>query len=567
MKLISRSIRTRVGKDYLKIGVVLMVLVVGGKLVNQPVQAAIPTGANFKVAFIGDSGAGSHFQSVLNLIKSEGADMVLHQGDFDYSDGPTKWMGMIDNTLGANFPYFGSDGNHDNWDSDGYAAFFKDRMSRVGLTPPSGSLPPSYAITYNGLKVVFSEENGDPTHIDNELRNDDHLWKVCSWHKNMTTMQVGGKGNEQGWPDYETCRQYGAIIATGHEHSYERTKTLTSTQNLTVDLSQHPLQTYNGIPNVPSNPNSLLVAPGKTIVFVSGLGGNSIRSQQRCSPYAYPYGGGSGCNYIWGGISTSDQGANYGALFITFNINGNPNRAHAYFKNINGQVIDEFDISASGTAVTPVPTATPPPGCVVAQADGVWKNKSMTTQTGSFTTQFDATPIPRSGDTVGDMAVGLSDGSASAYTDLAAIVRFAPSGNIDVRNDGSYGADTTIGYSGGSTYHVRMVVDVQKRTYSVDVRLPDSSEYTALAGDYAFRSEQGSVTQLNNWAVNVNTGTGYGGTLQACDFSAGSVVVTPTAPPVIINFKQWLVNWLTSVGDLNGDGKVNSWDWGKVISG
>src|SRR3989344_8771310 len=85
------------------------------------------TPPNFKVAFIGDSGAGNNFQSVLNLIKAEGAQMVLHQGDFDYSAGPQLWMDKINNTLGATFPYLGSDGNHDNWDTDGFSGFFKDR--------------------------------------------------------------------------------------------------------------------------------------------------------------------------------------------------------------------------------------------------------------------------------------------------------------------------------------------------------------------------------------------------------------------------------------------------------
>ncbi len=177
----------------------------------------------------------------------------------------------------------------------------------------------------------------------------------------------------------------------------------------------------------------------------------------------------------------------------------------------------------------PTATPTPPAGsCETANAGGPWMNRPMgANQTGTFTTEFDATPSVRPA----DMAVGLSNNSANAYTDLAAIVRFNTQGDIDVRNDGSYGADTTIGYSGGSTYHVRMTVDVQHHTYSVDVRLPGSSQYTPLASDYAFRSEQGSVGQLNNWAVYVNTGTGYGGTLQACNFTVGGVSMTPTPTP------------------------------------
>lgn len=254
-------------------------------------------------------------------------------------------MDRINNTLGPNFPYIGSDGNHDNWDTDGFATFFKDRLVKMGISSPS-TLPSSYSLVYKGLKIVFSKENGDPSFISNQLSSDTHTWKICSWHKNMTTMQVGGKGDEQGWPDYETCRQMGAIIATGHEHSYQRTKTLSNTQTQTVD------------PSCP-NPNSVCVAPGKTF-----------------------------------------QGATHGALFIIFNYLGNPNKAHAYFKNINGAIIDEFDIlTTSGTPPPITPSTTPSSGAKPGDAnndnivDGidyvVWllnynKNTTQGPQAGDF---------------------------------------------------------------------------------------------------------------------------------------------------------------------------------------
>ena len=323
-----------------------------------PAQAQ-STDPNFKVAFIGDSSAGNNFQSVLNLIKAEGAQMVLHQGDFDYSAGPQVWMDKINNTLGPDFPYLGSDGNHDIWDTDGYAAFFKDRLTKLGIPAPGGILPPSYSAVFKGLKMVFVKENGDPSFIQSQLANDTHTWKICSWHKNMTTMQLGTKGNEQGWPDYETCRQYGAIIATGHEHTYERTKTFSNTANsitnLIIDSTLHPKDAQG----VPGNPKNVAVAPGKTFVFVSGLGGNGPRNQDRCLPTTYPYSGASDCNYIWASVWTTDQGGSspFGALFITFNYAGNPNKAHAYFKTISGQVVDEFDITAGVGG--PIPTNTP----------------------------------------------------------------------------------------------------------------------------------------------------------------------------------------------------------------
>ena len=131
------------------------------------------------------------------------------------------------------------------------------------------------------------------------------------------------------WSPYENCRRWGAIIATAHEHSYHRSKTLVHTLTQTVDPTC-------------SEPNALCVRPGRTFVFVSGLGGRDIRNQDRCLPTTFPY----GCNQEWANIYTSDQAAEYGALFITFNVDGDPRQAHGYFKNINHEIIDEFDITA-----------------------------------------------------------------------------------------------------------------------------------------------------------------------------------------------------------------------------
>ena len=39
-----------------------------------------------------------------------------------------------------------------------------------------------------------------------------------------------------------------------------------------------------------------------------------------------------------------DQGVNFGALFIIFHVNGQPDKARGYFKDIDGDVIDEFEI-------------------------------------------------------------------------------------------------------------------------------------------------------------------------------------------------------------------------------
>jgi hypothetical protein len=117
-----------------------------------------------------------------------------------------------------------------------------------------------------------------------------------------------------------------------------------------VDTAQHPL-----IDGVTGNPDRLLVGPGRSFVFVSGLGGTGMRDQDRCKPFTYPYGGGPGCNYIWAKAFTADQtgGAQkFGALFITFNYNGDPIKAHGYFKTSDGLIVDEFDITMATGSIS-----------------------------------------------------------------------------------------------------------------------------------------------------------------------------------------------------------------------
>lgn len=73
---------------------------------------------------------------------------------------------------------------------------------------------------------------------------------------------------------------------------------------------------------------------------MSGLGGQSIRPQLLCLPASYPY----GCKQEWGFIYTSNQNAKYGALFVDFNVGGDAKKAHGYFKTVDNQTVDEFDI-------------------------------------------------------------------------------------------------------------------------------------------------------------------------------------------------------------------------------
>ena len=279
------------------------------------------------VAFIGDQGSGRNARSVLRLIKAEGADLVLHQGDFDYGNDPDGWDSFITEILGADFPYFAAVGNHDTkrwFGPNGYQAKLQKRLSRISGVRCIGELGVRSACHYRGLFFILSgagtipKRPDDPDHIAfirDQLATTEVIWRICAWHKNQDTMQVGSKTSDVGWAPYEECRRGGAIVATGHEHSYSRTHLMDSFETLSIASTSRTLQ----------------VAEGKSFAFVSGLGGRGIRDQDRDGRW-------------WAAVYTSDQRANYGALFCRFFLNGEPNKAACYFKDIDCAVPDSFEL-------------------------------------------------------------------------------------------------------------------------------------------------------------------------------------------------------------------------------
>jgi predicted phosphodiesterase len=288
-------------------------------------SGALSTDPNLKIGFIGDTHTETNFTNVLNLVKNEGASALVVEGDMSYVADPTAWWNAVESVLGASYPVFISRGNHDDTSWSGYLPKAASHLG--GATRESGAHDANYKTTYRGLVIATIRKGDSGSNITPFLQNDPHIWKICNWHQNQQSMQIGGKGDEMGWDVYETCRRLGAIIQTGHEHSYERTKTLTSTSSQTVDASC-------------AGATALCVGPGRTFVTVTGLGGNSVRDQTRCLPSTPPY----GCNGEWAFIYASNQNATHGAQFITFNAGG-PKTATGYFKDIDGQTVDTFTIT------------------------------------------------------------------------------------------------------------------------------------------------------------------------------------------------------------------------------
>lgn len=153
--------------------------------------------------------------------------------------------------------------------------------------------------------------------LDQTLASNPAPWKVCVWHKNQKYYQTGRKPDETGYGVYEVCRKHGAIVATGHEHSYSRTFLMSDFVNKTIV----------------NHKSRLDLAPGRSFAFVSGLAGQSIRPWKDHSE-DYPW---------WAATASRSNGVDYGAMICDFR---NDQNAHCRFEDLSGNVWDSFAMTS-----------------------------------------------------------------------------------------------------------------------------------------------------------------------------------------------------------------------------
>ncbi|MBZ4399722.1 glycoside hydrolase family 88 protein [Myxococcus sp. AS-1-15] len=125
-----------------------------------------------------------------------------------------------------------------------------------------------------------------------------------------------------------------------------------------------------------------------------------------------------------------------------------------------------------------------------------------TQNTGVVTVEFDVTPRRYPIDGV----IGYADTSTTVtgFSSMAMGIRMNTDGRFDVRNGGGYAALTPVPYAFDTTYHVRMVTNLDTRRYSVWVRPPGGAE-VQLASNYAFRSDAPATDDLGKVVLNSTT--------------------------------------------------------------
>lgn len=250
----------------------------------------------FTIAFISDTETLSRWDDLLRFIAAEGADLVVHQGD--YIDGmnpvsmePPTWDDLLSAQavdtngtptgeldcergiqglgciLGKEFPILGSavGKNLPERLEDTYLHFLnriesmggewggcvKDglkgdpgvRMDGCGLDDNlANSRAADYWVRMNGVTLLFQNVMPDTNWAGEALAGDDNIWKLCMWHGNHFDFQTGDKGAGYDGEDhslpyemYSRCAEQGALIINGNEHAYSRTCVLTDIGNLKED--------------------------------------------------------------------------------------------------------------------------------------------------------------------------------------------------------------------------------------------------------------------------------------------------------------------------------------------
>lgn len=299
------------------------------------------TDENLLVALVGDQGTGKGTKAVYKLVLDEKADFMILLGDFDYGDNPDGWAAEMNGAIGDSYPVFGVIGNHDAKKWSAYQAKLQERLAKIPGATCTGDLGVQSSCHYRGLHFILSglgTKGSDASHeqfLADTLAADESLWSVCAWHKNMRDLQAGDKPDEITWKALQACQNNGAIVAMGHEHSYARTRTLTDLGNAA------------GGHGAVGMPELLEVGAGRTFTVCSGLGGKSIRAYE---PSLHDD------DTWWATLYTSNYHrrndaeikpftSDYGVLFMRFHVDGDPTHAHGYFKNVQGEVIDEFDVT------------------------------------------------------------------------------------------------------------------------------------------------------------------------------------------------------------------------------
>lgn len=323
---------------------------------------ALPQIKEIKIALTGDTEAATNFESVLKLVATEKADLLMINGDFGYGYSPSTWQKKVTSTVDINtLPIIATLGNHDigGTKTNSYIGIIQGfRNDKNGLIAACTGKPGvaeghditavdelctigNISIVGSGIGQLLSTSYLEKRLAAKLKSVPDGNWKLVGYHFTLANMNPGLKGDGATHNFFDIIRQNGAIGAQGHTHSVMASCPISSPFRKNSAVQCHP----NFV-----NPAERFIMPGTGIYVDSSLGGIEARPRLRCKTPSE-----KGCQHMVDIISkdgytrtdgvTKTNFTRFGALFIVFNAGGNPNKAYAYFKSIDGQSIFSFNIT------------------------------------------------------------------------------------------------------------------------------------------------------------------------------------------------------------------------------
>jgi hypothetical protein len=139
-----------------------------------------------------------------------------------------------------------------------------------------------------------------------------------------------------------------------------------------------------------------------------------------------------------------------------------------------------------------------------------WSNRPIPQHaSGVVSVDLEATPFS-DGEYI-DAVFGFSSQQARAFTDLGPILRFNINGRVDARNGGAYAASSAFSYTPNTYYLVHFDIDLSAKRYTAQIKIGDSrvgDTWHTIASNYAFRSEQSTLSRIDNVGSYVDSSTG-----------------------------------------------------------
>ena len=343
-------------------------------------------------------------------------------------------------------------------------------------------------------------------------------WGGCSVDSRDTGWEEGTAAvatEALGKSGFRACDAGYATVAGGGWDNYAVPETTAATGAFTVQFNAYPggnPATIDGVIGFSGGPADAFTDLGPIVQF-NPNGGVAIRNGDHYEG-GFPYRIGEGGVQIqllidlgthqYSGWIRNFNGLNKPYDVLGTNLAFRTEQANVTKLNNIGVFVD----GPTGELQGPCSLSYSSPTACASSSTGVWKSQPFAAQTGVFRLEFIATPSAANIDAM----IGATQGTADAFSDLAAIVRFRPDGTIDARNGATYAAEATAHYYGGQPYWIALDIDRPNGTYSASIAYGYDAPIV-IAQDYAFRTEQSSIASLDSLAQIVDETEG---SLQVC---------------------------------------------------